>query len=461
MEDFFATNSPQQILNRIFALSPGLLCILNIDGWFEKANSSWEKTFGYTAEELSDTNIIEYAHPDDRDATAFVFSELLHTSHRLTFSNRFRSKDGSYRYVDWEFNCHDNYAYVAGVDITHTKLSAAGLKEIRKHLVQNPLQNDLEDLCPIRQKILVVDDSPLNTKIMEAALIEDYEVLISHNGKEALSICNSNDPPDLILLDIIMPEIDGYEICRRLNRGAKTKDIPVIFLTSLTAAKDIEFGLTLGAIDYITKPFSIPIIKAKIKNHLAVKYYQDTLKINTDVDQLTQIANRRRFDDTMTLEIKKAKRTGTILSVLLLDIDHFKFYNDTYGHLEGDTCLKKVATALSATLKRPKDLAARWGGEEFVCLLPNTNTKGAQNVAEALREAVQNLSIPHESSPVNEVVTVSVGVVSSNPMDENSFDNLLRQADEALYQAKETGRNRISVWSDLSSIIFQNNPHSL
>ena len=448
MEEFFATNSQQQIINRIFSLNLGLLCIVNIDGGFEKVNSSWEKTFGYTAAELSDTNIIEYAHPDDRDATAFVFSELLLTSHRLTFSNRFRAKDGSYRYIDWEFNRHDNYAYVAGTDITHTKLSATGLKEVRKHL-DDHARNDLEDLCPIRQKILVVDDSPLNTKIMETALSEDYDVLISHNGKEALSICNSNDPPDLVLLDIIMPEIDGYEICRRLNRGVKTKDIPVIFLTSLTASRDIEFGLTLGAIDYITKPFSVPIIKAKIKNHLAVKYYQDTLKINTDVDQLTQIANRRRFDETMTLEINKAKRTGTILSVLLLDIDHFKFYNDTYGHLEGDSCLKKVAAALSTSLKRPKDLAARWGGEEFACLLPNTNAKGAQNVAEVLREAIQNLSIPHKSSPVNEVVTVSVGVVASNPMDDNSFDNLLKRADEALYQAKESGRNRITLWQEL------------
>ena len=446
MEEFFATNNQQQILNRIFSLNLGLLCILNIDGWFEKVNSSWEKYFGYTAEELSHTNIIDYTHPDDRDATTFVFSELLRTNHRLTFSNRFRSKDGSYRYIDWEFNRHDNYAYVAGSDITHTKVSAAGLKAARKHLDKGQLQNELEALCPKRQKILVVDDSPLNTKIMENALIEDYEVLISHSGKEALSICNSNDPPDLILLDIIMPEIDGYEICKRLNRGTKTKDIPVIFLTSLTESRDIEFGLTLGAIDYITKPFSIPIIKAKIKNHLALKYYQDTLKINTDVDQLTQIANRRRFDDTMTLEIKKAKRTGTILSVLLLDIDHFKFYNDTYGHLEGDACLKKVASALSSSLKRPKDLAARWGGEEFACLLPNTNAKGAQNVAEALREAIQKLGIPHKSSPGNEVVTVSVGVVSSNPMDENSFDNLLKQADEALYHAKKTGRNRIALW---------------
>lgn len=448
MEEFFATNSQQQILNRIFSLNLGLLCILNIDGWFEKVNISWEKIFGYTAEELLNTNIIDYAHSDDHDATAFVFSELLHANHRLTFSNRFRSKDGTYRYIDWELNRHGNYAYVAGTDITHTKLSVAGLKAVKKHLENNHSHCENKDLCPTRQKILVVDDSPLNTKIMETALIEDYEVLISHNGKEALSICNSNDPPDLILLDVIMPEIDGYEICRRLNRSEKTKDIPVIFLTSLTESKDIEFGLTLGAIDYITKPFSVPIIKAKIKNHLALKYYQDTLKINTDVDQLTQIANRRRFDDTMTKEIKKAKRTGTILSVLLLDIDHFKFYNDTYGHLEGDACLKKVATTLATTLKRPKDLAARWGGEEFTCLLPNTNTEGAQNVAEALRKAIQNLNIPHESSPVNDVVTVSIGVVSSNPIDENSFDNLLKRADEALYQAKETGRNRIVGWHE-------------
>ncbi|MDD3305687.1 MAG: diguanylate cyclase [Acetobacterium sp.] len=448
MEEFFATNSQQQILNRIFSLNLGLLCILNIDGWFETVNNSWEKTFGYSAEELSNTNIIDYAHPDDRDATAFVFSELLHANHRLTFSNRFRSKDGTYRYIDWEFNRHDNYAYVAGTDITHTKLSVAGLKAVKKHLENNHSHCSDKNLCPTRQKILVVDDSPLNTKIMENALIEDYEVLISHNGKEALSICNSNDPPDLILLDVIMPEIDGYEICRRLNRSEKTKDIPVIFLTSLTESKDIEFGLTLGAIDYITKPFSVPIIKAKIKNHLALKYYQDTLKINTDVDQLTQIANRRRFDDTMTKEIKKAKRTGTILSVLLLDIDHFKFYNDTYGHLEGDACLKKVATTLATTLKRPRDLAARWGGEEFTCLLPNTNTEGAQNVAEALLKAIQNLSIPHESSPVNDVVTVSIGVISSNPIDENSFENLLKHADEALYQAKETGRNRIVAWHE-------------
>ena len=448
MENFYATNTPAQILNRIFSLNLDLLCILSIQGQFEKVNVAWERIFGYAPEKLEGTNIVDYVHPDDRDATDFIFSELIHTSHRLTFSNRFRTDNNTYRYIDWEFNRHDDYAYVAGIDVTHTKLSAIGLQEARKHLEESHIQTALRELCPIRQKILVVDDSPLNTKILETALSEDYEVLITHNGKEALSICNSNDPPDLILLDIIMPEMDGYEICNRLNHGLKTKDIPVIFLTSLTAANDIEYGLTLGAIDYITKPFSLPIIKVKIKNHLALKYYQDTLKINTDIDQLTQIANRRRFDDTMPHDIKKAKRTGTILSVLLIDIDHFKFYNDTYGHLEGDACLKKVAAALSSSLKRPRDLVARWGGEEFACLLPNTNAKGAENVAESLRTTIQNLAIPHESSPIQRVITISIGVVTSNPMDESSFDNLLRRADEALYLAKEAGRNRIAVWHE-------------
>ncbi len=446
MEDFFATNSPQQIINRIFSLDLGLLCILNIDGWFEKVNNTWEKTFGYPAAELSATNFIDYVHPDDYDATAFVFSDLLHSSHRLTFSNRFRSKDGTYRYIDWEFNCHENYAYVAGTDITATKLSATGQKDIRHPLENRQFYCEPETSCPNRQKILVVDDSPLNTRIIETALNEDYDVLISHSGKEALEICNSNDPPDLILLDIVMPEIDGYEIFRRLNQGPKTKDIPVIFLTSLTDTKDVEFGLTLGAIDYVTKPFIVPIIKAKIKNHLALKYYQDMLKINTDIDQLTQIANRRCFDRTITVEIKKAKNSGTILSVLLLDIDHFKLYNDTYGHLEGDSCLKKVAAALTAMLKRPCDLAARWGGEEFVCLLPNTDSKGALKVAESLRAAIQNLRIPHVSSPVTDVITISVGVVSSNPLDDNTYNNLLEDADKALYCAKESGRNHIAVW---------------
>lgn len=448
MENFYATNSPSQILNRIFSLNLDLLCILSIKGRFEKVNTAWEKKFGYFSKKLEGTNIIDYVHPDDRDATVFIFSELIHTSHRLTFSNRFRTDYDTYRYIDWEFNRHDDYVYVAGIDITHTKLSAIGLQEVRKDLEDPHIHTALRELCPIRQKILIVDDSPLNTKILETALCEDYEILITHNGKEALSICNSANPPDLILLDIIMPEMDGYEICSRLNQGLKTKNIPVIFLTSLTAANDIEYGLTLGAIDYITKPFSVPIIKAKIKNHLDLKYYQDTLKFESDIDQLTQIANRRCFDDTMAQEIKKAKRTGTVLSVLLIDIDHFKFYNDTYGHLEGDTCLQKVASALSSALKRPNDLAARWGGEEFACLLTNTNAKGAENVAESLRVTIQNLKIPHNSSPIQDVITVSIGVITSNPMDDNSFDSLLKRADEALYLAKEAGRNRIFIWHE-------------
>lgn len=299
-----------------------------------------------------------------------------------------------------------------------------------------------------RQCVLIVDDSLMNTKLLETALSEDYDTLIANCGKDALTIANSKNPPDLILLDIMMPEMNGYEVCKKLHQEHKTKDIPVIFLTALSEADNVEYGLKLGAIDYITKPFSITIVKAKIKNHLALKYYQDILKINTDVDQLTQIPNRRRFDEMLSIETRKAKRMGSYLSVLMIDIDHFKLYNDAYGHLEGDECLRQVAFALKISLKRPGDLAARWGGEEFVCLLPDTDSQGAAKIGEKVRKAIMDLGIPHRSSPVEKVVTISVGVVTSNRLDNNGYDNLLKYADEALYRAKATGRNRISLWEN-------------
>ncbi|MDO9493617.1 diguanylate cyclase domain-containing protein, partial [Acetobacterium sp.] len=299
-----------------------------------------------------------------------------------------------------------------------------------------------------RQQVLIVDDSPMNTKLLETALSDDFDTFVAHSGKDALMIANSINPPDLILLDIMMPEMNGYEVCKTLHLEQKTKDIPVIFLTALSESDNEEYGLKLGAIDYITKPFSIPIVKAKIKNHLALKYYQDILKINTDIDQLTKIPNRRRFDEMFDIETRKAKRTGSFLSVLMLDIDHFKFYNDTYGHLEGDECLRQVAYAIKTTLKRPGDMAARWGGEEFTCLLPDTDAEGAAEVAEKIRKTIMELGIAHKASPVASVVTVSIGVVTLNQGDQDGYELLLKHADETLYQAKAQGRNRINQWVD-------------
>lgn len=296
-----------------------------------------------------------------------------------------------------------------------------------------------------KQKILIVDDSILNRKLLETALSDTYEISSANCGEEALSMMKASNLPDLILLDIIMPKINGFQVCEKLQKNQTTKDIPIVFLTSLSEHEDEEYGLRLGAIDYITKPFSIPIVKAKIKNYLALKYYQDLLKKHTDLDQLTQIANRRRFDEVFSIESRKAIRYRRYLSLLLIDIDHFKQYNDTYGHLEGDHCLQQIALTLKNTLKRPGDFVARWGGEEFVCLLPDTDSDGACIVAERLREAICLNRIPHESSPVLNVVTVSIGVVTSDPQNPESLGSLMKLVDIALYNAKDNGRNRISV----------------
>ncbi|MEO1816903.1 MAG: diguanylate cyclase [Acetobacterium sp.] len=172
--------------------------------------------------------------------------------------------------------------------------------------------------------------------------------------------------------------------------------------------------------------------------------------MTADTDALTQIPNRRRFDEMLAIEIRKAKRNNTPLSVIKIDIDYFKPYNDSYGHLEGDDCLREVANALNKTLKRAGDLLARWEGEEFSCLLPDTNLKGAAHVAENMRKSVLNLRIPHQSSPVEKIVTLSLGVASGIRSDENSredaYERLLDHAQVALTKAKETGRNRVFVY---------------
>jgi len=443
LQNFYDSNSPSEILERIFDLNLDLLCIIDINGQFFKVNVAWENNLGYSQDELIQKKLVDFVHPHDLDATSFAIKELIPHNEKLTFTNRFRSKDGDYHYIEWKFHRYGDFIYVAADDVTLNKRNEATRQEAKTQM-DNKNQHIGGD-SQKRQQVLIVDDSHLNTKLLEQALIDNFDILIANSGKEALSIANSNNPPDIILLDIMMPEMDGYEVCENLHLDPNTKDIPVIFVTALSEAENEEHGLKLGAIDYITKPFSIPIVKAKIKNHLALKYYQDILKINTDVDQLTNIANRRRFDEMFSMEIRKAKRMGSFLSVLMIDIDHFKFYNDTYGHLEGDECLRKVAFAIKNTLKRPGDLAARWGGEEFTCLLPDTDQQGAAKVGEKLRIAIMNLEIAHESSPVYKNVTVSIGVVTSNPSDDTCYESLLKHADMALYQAKAMGRNRISI----------------
>lgn len=293
-----------------------------------------------------------------------------------------------------------------------------------------------------KQTVLIVDDVPHNLKILGAALKDDYYVKLTTNGEEAIAIAQSANQPDIILLDIMMPDMDGYEVCKRLKEAPETRDIPIVFITAMNEEKDEELGLTLGAIDYIVKPFSMPVVKARIKNHLELKYYRDKLKESSMIDGLTQIANRRRFDEALTAELDRKKRHNEALSVLMLDIDFFKKYNDTYGHLQGDECLKMVAQTIKNELKRPADLAARWGGEEFACILPETSLMDAIRIGENIRQAVIEKALPHEASVVSQVVTVSVGAASAERMEELNFDEILRKADDALYRAKQSGRNQ-------------------
>ncbi len=294
-----------------------------------------------------------------------------------------------------------------------------------------------------KQTVLIVDDSPVNIQMLGQLLKDEWNVKVATNGKTALNIATSEDPPDLILLDVMMPEIDGYKICQILKASDDTKDIPIIFVTAMSQQEDEAKGLELGAIDYITKPYNISIVKARVRNHLELKHYRDLLKDASLIDGLTGIPNRRRFDEVLKSEWKRAFRDKKPISVLMADIDYFKRYNDHYGHLEGDECLKRVAECLQNTLKRPADLAARFGGEEFVGILPATTAEGALKIAETYRESVEALQVEHQESPISDYVTISVGVATIMPSEEQGEEKLVRRADDALYEAKEAGRNQV------------------
>ncbi len=298
-----------------------------------------------------------------------------------------------------------------------------------------------------KQKILIVDDIALNIQVLNETLQAEYQVFFATEGHEALKVAESLNP-DIILLDIMMPDIDGYETCRRIKQHPVLKDTPVIFITALDEAQYETTGLHIGAVDYITKPFNPEIVKLRIKNHLELKRHRDILMNLSHIDGLTNIANRRAFDEALEREWLRAKRSGRTLSILMLDIDYFKKFNDTLGHAAGDECLKDVAKTIKGSLMRPSDIAARYGGEEFVCLLPETDIKGAMHTAENIMTNIKRLNILHPSSEICSIVTVSIGIASALPTDDSDSNELLQSADKALYAAKSLGRNRIHVSGD-------------
>ena len=299
-------------------------------------------------------------------------------------------------------------------------------------------------VAPFEQaRILIIDDIPANIKSLNGILVGDYDIAFATEWKKGLEIAGRTNP-DLILLDIMMPEMDGFEICRRLKAEPATRDIPVIFITALDGEADEEKGLAIGAADYITKPFHPAIVTLRVRNHIKFKLQRDRLEALTLTDSLTEIANRRLFDQHLDQEWQRCLRAKDPLSAIMMDIDHFKAFNDNYGHAAGDDCLRRVAQALVQVPSRPGDVVARVGGEEFACLLSGTDAEGAVVVARQLCAAVTGLAIPHGYSEVSDCVSISAGIACVEPAPDDTPVSLVKRADEMLYEAKEAGRNRIA-----------------
>lgn len=289
--------------------------------------------------------------------------------------------------------------------------------------------------------LLVVDDQPVNIQALYRIFAPDHRVLMATGGAKALALCKE-DPPDLVLLDVVMPEMDGHEVCARLKADEITRNIPVIFVTSHTDAEEETKGLELGAIDFIAKPVNPAVVRARVKTQLTLKAQSDLLRQMVFIDGLTGVANRRCFDERLDIEWRRAARSALPLALLMVDVDHFKRFNDRYGHQLGDECLRRVACALKGGLLRPGDVVARYGGEEFACILPGTDFEGALAVGAGIEHAVRGLQIEHADSDVSSAVTVSIGVSMGLPDRDGDPIRLLALADAQLYRAKHSGRGR-------------------
>lgn len=324
-----------------------------------------------------------------------------------------------------------------------------------------------------QSNILVVDDIPDNVDLLFRLLRQrGFNVTTAHSGEAALSAVQSY-LPDLILIDIGMPYMDGYEVCQALKANSRTKDIPVIFVTAFDQVFNKVKAFEVGGVDYITKPFETAEVLIRVELHLSLRQLQQQLEAQNELlrrevrdriaiesalqaanqelqrlahqDSLTQIANRRYFDLCLNQEWRRLMREMQPLSLILCDVDFFKSYNDTYGHQAGDNCLRRIASAIATAIKRPSDVVARYGGEEFVLILPNTPALGALHVAQEIQEAVRALELIHTGSRVTSYVTLSMGVTTVVPKANLSPMSLIAAADRALYKAKSAGRNRIGL----------------
>lgn len=296
------------------------------------------------------------------------------------------------------------------------------------------------------EHILIIDDSLVQATVLKNILKDDYHVEICPSGRHGVQAAQEQ-PFSLILLDVIMPGWDGFEVLAQLKQKEGSRDIPVILITSLSDVGNEEKGLRLGAVDYIIKPFNAHIVKARVHTHTQLYAYRRTFADLALLDGLTGIPNRRNYDERRLREWGRAAREGGTLSIGLIDIDYFKQYNDRYGHPKGDEVLREVARAIAGRLHPAVDFAGRYGGEEFVFLLPDTSRAHSARVAEEIRAGVEALHIPHAGSGVSNYVTVSIGGMTAAPGPSDLYEPAFQMVDGMLYRAKNCGRNRV-VWAE-------------
>jgi diguanylate cyclase (GGDEF)-like protein len=295
-----------------------------------------------------------------------------------------------------------------------------------------------------RQQVLIIDDQKTNLKILGDILRQDVDVTLAQSGEQGLRKAIEYQP-DLILLDVLMPDIDGFELIKSLKHHAQTSSIPVIFITALSDTNHEEQGLRLGACDYIYKPFHATIVQARVRLHLQLARQRKLLEQLAHIDPLTGIANRRKYNLVLEQLWRTAIRQRSHLSLVMLDIDHFKEFNDHYGHAAGDKVLHQVATTLKQTLRRPNDFIARYGGEEFVILLPDSDEAGSRQLIEHCLSGIEQLKLEHGYSPISDYITLSAGGVCWPVSQGKDPGDVLKCADDMLYQAKQQGKNQL-IW---------------
>ena len=295
-----------------------------------------------------------------------------------------------------------------------------------------------------KAKILIVDDDALNRIILEKTLSDEHDVYLVTSGEDALAFVKHTQV-DLIILDIMMPGMNGYEVLVQLKENSISQAIPIIFISANNRHEDEAKGLELGAMDYIGKPFSAAIVKVRVRNQLLIKQKNDLLEMLASIDGLTEIPNRRYLDENLEREWRRSKRNYSPLCVLLIDIDHFKRYNDYYGHRAGDECLKTVAKTLAAQCERGSDFVARYGGEEFVVYISGQDITAQHEIVNEIHQKTRSISIYDEASQTYLTFTVSIGVCTILPPVQLSLEQMITIADEQLYKCKRNGRDQVSI----------------